>query len=201
MAAHGLPPWTRAVAAARVALSRGDLSGGYPMETRVKLMGHPVHPMLIVFPLGLLSTAVIFDILYLVTGNEELAFFSFWAIAAGVIGGLAAALFGLIDWLAIPTGTRAKAIGATHGIGNVVIVGLFAVSWFLRLDAPAFGSNLLPFVLGLIGVAIALFTAWLGAELVYRLRVAVDDDAHLDATSSLCRSGVVEVTSSPARRP
>lgn len=167
------------------------------METRFKLFGHPVHPMLVVFPLGLLSTAVIFDIGYLVTDNEELATFSFWAIAAGVVGGLAAALFGLIDWLGIPRDTRAKAIGLTHGLGNVVIVGLFAASWLLRLDDPAFAPNLLPFILGLAGAGLALFTAWLGGELVYRLRVAVDEDAQLNASSSLSRGGVAHIEPTP----
>ncbi len=171
------------------------------MESRFKLLGHPVHPMLIVFPLGLLSTAVVFDVLYLLTGNEDLAIFSFWAIAAGLVGGLAAAIFGLIDWLAIPNETRAKSVGLTHGIGNVVIVGLFAVSWLMRMDDPAFGPNLLPFLLALAGAALALFTAWLGGELVYRLRVAVDDDAQLDASSSLRRSGVVEVEGTRPTRP
>lgn len=164
------------------------------METRFKLLGHPVHPMLIVFPLGLLATAVIFDVLYLVTGSEDLAVFSFWAIAAGIIGGLVAALFGLIDWSAIPSDTRAKQVGLVHGGGNVVVVLLFAASWFTRLGDAAFAPNLLPFILGLVGAGLALFTAWLGGELVYRLRVAVDDDAHLDASSSLSRSGVAEVT-------
>lgn len=171
------------------------------METRFKLLGHPVHPMLIVFPLGLLSTAVLFDVLYLVTGNEDLATFSFWAIAAGIVGGLAAALFGLIDWLALPSDTRAKGVGLTHGIGNVVVVVLFAVSWLLRLDDPAFAPNLLPFVVGFAGAALATFTAWLGGELVYRLRVAVDDDAGLDASSSLRRSGVAEVEGTRPTRP
>jgi uncharacterized membrane protein len=155
------------------------------METRFKFLGHPVHPMLIVFPLGLLSTAVVFDALYLITDNRDFAVFSFWAIAAGVVGGLAAALFGLIDWLAIPSGTRAKQ----------------AVSWLMRLDGVAFGPNLLPFVLGLAGALLALVTAWLGGELVYRLRVAVDDDAHLDASNSLSRSGVAEVIDAPRHQP
>jgi uncharacterized membrane protein len=171
------------------------------METRFKFLGHPVHPMLIVFPLGLLSTAVVFDALYLITDNRDFAVFSFWAIAAGVIGGLAAALFGLIDWLAIPSGTRAKQVGLIHGGGNVVIVALFAVSWLMRLDGVAFGPNLLPFVLGLAGALLALVTAWLGGELVYRLRVAVDDDAHLDASNSLSRSGVAEVIDAPRHQP
>jgi uncharacterized membrane protein len=166
------------------------------METRFKLLGHPVHPMLIVFPLGLLSTAVIFDVLYLATGNDDLAIFSFWAIAAGLVGGLAAALFGLIDWLGIPDGTRAKRVGLIHGGGNVVIVALFAISWLMRLDDAAFQPNLLPFILGLLGAGLALFTAWLGGELVYRLRVAVDDDANLDASNSIGASGVAETVTS-----
>lgn len=161
------------------------------MESRSKLLGHPVHPMLIVFPLGLLSAAVIFDLGYLVTGNEDLAVFSFWAIAAGVVGGLVAAVFGAWDWLAVPSGTRAKRVGLAHGVGNVVVVALFAASWSLRLDDAAFLPDLLPLLLGVAGAALALLTAWLGGELVYRLRVGVDEDAHLDASNSL-REGVAD---------
>jgi uncharacterized membrane protein len=163
------------------------------METKLKLLGHPVHPMLIVFPLGLLSTAVLFDVLYVVTANEELATFSFWALLAGVIGGLGAALFGLWDWLGIPRGTRAKGVGLWHGGGNVVVVALFGLSWLLRLDDPTYLPNVFPMVLGLLGAVIALFTAWLGGELVYRLRVGVDDGANLDASNSLSADGVAEV--------
>jgi uncharacterized membrane protein len=162
------------------------------MESRFKLLGHPVHPMLIVFPLGLLSTAVVFDLVYLATGNEELAIVSFWAIAAGVVGGLAAAVFGLWDWLAIPQGTRAKAVGLWHGGGNLVVTVLFALSWFARREDPTYLPEMLPLVVGLAGAAISLVTAWLGGELVYRLRVGVDDGANLDATHSL-RGGVAEV--------
>ena len=163
------------------------------MESRIKFLGHPVHPMLIVYPLGLLSAAVIFDVLYLITGNADLATFSFWALVAGLVGGLAAAIFGLIDWLALPKGTRARRVGAVHGGGNVVVVALFGLSFLLRRDGAAYLPDVLPFVIALVGAAIALVTAWLGGELVYRLRVAVDDDAGLDASSSLAREGVVDV--------
>jgi uncharacterized membrane protein len=163
------------------------------MESRVKVLGHPIHPMLIVFPLGLLSTAVIFDVLYLVTGNDELATFSFWAITAGVVGGLLAAVFGLIDWLSLPRDTRARRVGLLHGGGNVVVVVLFAISWLLRREDPAYLPDVLPFVFGLLGAGLALFTAWLGGELVYRLRVAVDDGANLDAPSSLATDGLAKV--------
>lgn len=87
--------------------------------------------------------------------SGDLAVASFLMIAAGIIGGLVAALFGLIDWIAVPAGTRAKRVGAWHGGGNVVVV------------------------------ALALGTAWAGGELVERLGVGVDEGAHLDAPSSL----------------
>ena len=155
------------------------------MESRVKLLGHPIHPMLIVFPLGLLSTAVIFDVLYVVTGNRDLSIVSFWIMLAGVIGGLVAAVFGLIDWLNIPKDTRAKRIGLFHGGGNLVVVLLFVTSLVSRWSNRSSLPDVTPALFGLIGAGIALVTAWLGGELVYRLRVAVDDDAHLDAPSSL----------------
>jgi uncharacterized membrane protein len=160
------------------------------MESRAKFLGHPVHPMLIVYPVGLLSAAVIFDLLYLLTGNEQLATFSFWAIAAGLVGGLAAALFGLVDWLAIPRGTRAKRLGMFHGLGNLVVVGLFVLSFLTRTGDPTYLPDTTPLLLGLLGIALALVTAWLGGELVYRLRVGVDDGANLDASSSLGEASV-----------
>lgn len=163
------------------------------MESRTKLLGHPVHPMLIVYPLGLLSTAVVFDVLYLATSNVDFATFSFWALAGGLVGGLAAAVFGLIDWMAIPKGTRAKRVGAVHGGGNLVVVLLFALSFVMRLDGAAYLPDVLPFGLALMGGAIAMATAWLGGELVDRLGVAVDEDAGLNASSSLAREGAAEV--------
>ena len=159
----------------------------------MKLLGHPIHPMLIVFPLGLLATAVVFDILYVATANDDLATFSYYALIAGIIGGLLAAIFGLLDWTKIPKDTRARRIGAVHGVGNVIVTGLFALSLASRWGDPTYLPSVLPMVLGLIGALIALFTAWLGGELVYRLRVAVDEDANLNASNSISREGIAEV--------
>jgi len=155
------------------------------MESKVKLFGHPVHPMLTVFPLGLLATAVVFDVLYLSTANSFFPAVSFYMIAAGIIGGLLAAIFGLIDWLALPSNSRAKYLGGWHGIGNVVIVGLFAISWLLRRANPNFIPDGLALILSFVGVGLALITWWIGGELVYRLGVAVDPGANVNAPSSL----------------
>jgi uncharacterized membrane protein len=154
------------------------------MKSHAKVMGHSLHQMLIVFPLGLLATAVVFDVIHLATGNPRWADVSFWMIAAGLVGGLIAAPPGLIDWLAIPKGTRAKAVGLWHGGGNLVVIALFAVSWFLRRENPGAPSTA-ALALSFAGVGLALVTAWLGGELVARLGVGVDDGAHLNAPSSL----------------
>jgi uncharacterized membrane protein len=155
------------------------------MESRAKLAGHAIHPMLITLPLGLLGTAVVFDILRLIGNNTGFATASFYMIAAGIIGGLLAAVFGLIDWLAIPAGTRAKRVGLWHGVGNVVVVVLFALSWLLRRGQADYQPQGVAFWLGLVAVLLALATAWLGGELVERLGVGVDEGANLDAPSSL----------------
>jgi uncharacterized membrane protein len=100
------------------------------------------------------------------------------------VTGLLAAVFGLIDYLAIPGATRAKRIGRLHGIGNVVVVALFAASWWIRrgdVEHPA----ILAIVLSAIAAGIATITGWLGGELVDRLGVGVDEGANLNASSSL----------------
>ena len=154
------------------------------MESRAKLFGHPIHQMLIVFPLGLLATSIFFDVIALAADHPGLSQASYYMIAAGVVTALVAAVFGLIDYLAIPRNTRAKRIGTMHGGGNLIVVVLFAASWLLRRGHPA-DPGTLAVVLAAAGAALGCVTGWLGGELVDRLGVGVDDGANLDAPSSL----------------
>lgn len=154
------------------------------MESRAKLFGHAIHPVLIVFPLGLLATGVVFDAIYLIWGNPLMATVAHYMIVAGIIGGFFAAPPGWIDWFAIPSGTRAKSVGLIHGLGNNLVLLLFIASWWLRRDAPETPETLAS-VLSFAGAGLALLTGWLGGELVERLGVGVDDGAHLDAPNSL----------------
>ena len=154
------------------------------MEAKAKLLGHPIHQMLIVFPLGVLAMSLIFDLLARFAGMNGLHEAAFPMIAAGIISGLLAAVFGLIDYLAIPRGTRARRVGAMHAIGNVFVLALFAGSWVLRRDNPA-SPETLAILLSAAGALLSGLTGWLGGELVGRLSVGVDDGANLDAPSSL----------------
>ncbi len=154
------------------------------MESKAKFLGHPVHQMLVVFPLGLLATAVVFDLVFLVGEDPLMAAVAYWMIAAGLIGALLAAPFGLIDWMAIEPGTRAKKIGLLHGAGNGVVSLLFLGSWLLRESAGS-DPGALAYALSFAAAALALVTAWLGGELVSRLGVGVSDQAGLNAPNSL----------------
>ena len=154
------------------------------MESEIKLLGHPVHQIIVSFLMGLLATAAMLDAVYVVHGGHVWPLVAFYMIGTGVIGGLLAAVFGLIDYMAIPSGTRAKHIGGLHGLSSVTVVAFFAVSWLVRLRTPTAPDSLaLLFSFG--GAAVLGLAGWLGAELVNRMGVGIDDGAHLNAPSSL----------------
>ncbi len=154
------------------------------MESRAKLLGHPIHQMLIVFPLGILTMGVAADVVSFFTSDSLWPRMAYYLIIVGVGTGLLAAVFGAVDYFAIPRGTRAKSVGTAHGLGNVVVVALFAASWLLRRPSPE-SPAAAAYIFSFLGVGISLLTAWLGGELVDRLGVGVDDGAHLNAPSSL----------------
>lgn len=154
------------------------------MKSHAMVLGHPIHPMLITFPVGLLATGVLFEIVGLLGGGTTWMLVAFYLVAAGVIGGLLAGVFGFVDYLNVPANTRAKSIATMHGTGNVAMLVLFAIAWFLWMPTPRH-IGIAPAILTFVAVTIIAVTGWLGGELVDRLGVGVDPGANLDAPSSL----------------
>jgi len=156
------------------------------MESRAKVFGHAVHPMLVTVPLGMFVGAEVFDAVYYFGGREaRWADIAYWMTVVGLVGVVLAAVPGWIDWFAIPSGTRAKRIGLIHGLGNGLgVLVLYGASWWLRRPDPARPPDL-ALLLGLLGILTGGCTAWLGGELVERLGVAVDPGANPNAPSSL----------------
>jgi uncharacterized membrane protein len=146
--------------------------------------------MLVMFPLGLFVTAVIFDFADLVGGPALLGEVAYWNIVAGLIGGLLAGAAGAVDLLFIPSGTRAKRVGTAHALINTAVLLAFALSWLVRRDAASHAIGGWLFTLELFALMASGFGAWLGGELVDRLGVGVDRDADLDARPSL-RTGLI----------
>ncbi len=153
------------------------------MRTTVRLLGHPLHAMLVVIPLGLLPVSFLFDLIGLGAGPSWFAV-TFWMLFVGWVVALGAAVFGLIDWLGIESGTRAKRIGLWHGGLNVLMAGLFLVSWLVRLPAPSHPAAV-AIVFSAIGTGLLFVTGWLGGELVDRMGVGVYPDASPNAPSSI----------------
>jgi uncharacterized membrane protein len=141
--------------------------------------------MLVTFPLGLLITGTIFDLVHLISDNGTFGEVGFWSISAGIIGAVLAATTGLVDWTGIPAGTRAKRVGLLHGSLNTAVLLLFAVAWLMRVGNEQHSPGAAAFTVEVIAVAISGVAAWLGGELVDRLGIGVAPDANPDAPNSL----------------
>jgi uncharacterized membrane protein len=110
-----------------------------------------------------------------------------------LVTAVGAAPFGLIDWLAIRSGTRAKRVGLVHALGNLVLLGLFASARALRGDRRPTGAAKW---LAVSGLGVAGVTAWLGGELVNRHGIGVHDLIGEDVPSSLSRGAPSDLQAS-----
>lgn len=137
------------------------------------IAGHPLHPMLVPVPIGLLSAAAASDVAYAVTGDAFWARASRWLLGGGLLAGVMAAMLGIVDFTTI---RRARSsTGVTHAAGNATILALTGVSLLLRRGEP---RRVPPMAMALSGLAAALLTVtgWLGGELSYRDGIGVLPD-------------------------
>ena len=145
------------------------------MASKASIMGHPVHPMLIPFPLALWVFSFIADVLYLLRGDGVWMGLAKYTLAGGIIGGLLAAVPGLIDWLALKS-SEVASIANWHARLNVIALVIFAVSLYLRTryGAPMVGGSMtIPFLLSAVGVVLISLSGWLGGSLSYDHGVGV----------------------------
>ncbi len=155
------------------------------MRSHARLLGHPIHQMLVPIPLGMFFVGVALDIAQRFLGTNWIPTVSFWDLSIGVAAALIAAIFGVVDLIAIPDNTRAKRVGALHAIGNVIVVSCVAVALLIRYERALSPAPGLALALEVAALLLASVTGWLGGELVDRLGVGVEDNANLDAPSSL----------------
>lgn len=153
--------------------------GKRPITVAAGPYGHPVHPILVTVPIGAWIASLAFDVGSHVA--DEAAVFAkgaYWLIALGIVGALAAALFGLLDLLAIPKGTKAFATGVTHMVLNLLVVAAFAVSFVVRMDSIDDPDEVSGGLIALSAVALAVLGAsgWLGGKMAYRYGVRVVDE-------------------------
>lgn len=148
----------------------------------VHVKGHPIHPMLVAFPIGLYVTSLIFDCVNIAGGNFGWYAAAYYNLVFGILFTIPAALTGIADWLEIRD-PEAKQLGIYHMSANISATVLFFISWLIRtayapgptvMSGPLHGgAHAISFVVQFLGVSFLAVGGWLGGELVYRRRVGV----------------------------
>lgn len=141
------------------------------MSSPASIAKHPIHPMLVAFPVGLWVFALVCDIVHLAEGGPAWGTVALYSIGGGIVGALLAAIPGFIDYLSIDE-AEMKRIATTHlllGLGSVVIFALNLWSRF-RVDE----ASKIPFLLSVVGVIVVGFGGWLGGKMVYVKGMAVE---------------------------
>ncbi len=143
------------------------------MHSPASVKGHPLHPILVTFPIALWIFSLAADIIYfgrLASGPwRDIAFFT---MAGGIAGALLAALPGLVDLFSV-SDPKLRRIGIIHMVLNLIVVGIFCVDWALRFGRTTTPTGL--FILSIIGVVLMFIAGWLGGSLVHRYRMSVEE--------------------------
>jgi uncharacterized membrane protein len=144
------------------------------MNTRASFRNHPIHPMLVAFPIALWVFSLICDVIYHAGSHnpfwKQVAFYS---IAVGIVGALAAAVPGFIDYLSLHD-ARIRKIATTHMVLNLVVVAMFLFNLGLRYNASPAG-DIFGVVLSIIAISLMSLSGWLGGTMVYEHRIGVTE--------------------------
>lgn len=142
------------------------------VKSTASVAGHPIHPVLIPFPIAFLTGALLTDIAYLSTGDAFWARVSLWLIGVGLVTGILAGAVGAVDYFTIER-VRDHSAGNIHAIGNVIVVILAAINLFVRWGDAGAAIAWWGLILSLITAAALGITGWYGGELSYRHKVGV----------------------------
>jgi len=144
------------------------------MKSQAAIKGHPIHPMLIVYPFAFLTGAFGFSAAAAASNNRALRNVSDYLVPTGLVAGLLAAVPGIIDYFgSVPPQSSGRDRATKHALLNVTGLGLFATSWLVRRDRHR-DRHSVPLVLQGIGSAVMCVAGYLGGTLVYRNQIGVD---------------------------
>ncbi len=150
---------------------------GVNPKSTVKIGDHPIHPMLIPFPIALWVFSLVADVIYLWRGNPVWRdWIAFYTLLGGILGAAVAAVPGIVDWLSIKD-RAVKKVADWHARLNVIALLIFAASFYLRTTGGSrliSGSYTIPLVLSVIGIILITISGYLGGDLVYKYGVAVN---------------------------
>jgi uncharacterized membrane protein len=144
-------------------------------RSTASIAGHPIHPMVVGFPIAFFVAAFVCDLVFWRSGNAMWATGALWLIGFGLIMAAVAAVLGLTDFLG---DHRVRALNDAwwHAGANVVVVLVELYSWYARYTQGTDAVVPTGVILSLVAVLLLLFSGWKGGELVFRARVGVEDD-------------------------
>jgi len=152
---------------------------GSGITSTLAIFGHPIHPIIVIFPIGFLSAGALADVGYWLTGDDFWARAAIWLIGGGVLAAIASAITGMFDFIRIPRARKRQA-GWIHVALNVGALVLSIINWFLRLGDPA--DFVLPWglVISLVVGVLLMASGWFGGELMWRHKVGIvgSDETH-----------------------
>jgi nitrite reductase/ring-hydroxylating ferredoxin subunit/uncharacterized membrane protein len=169
------------------------------MKSKAHIKSHPLHPILIPFPIAFFTGTLVFHILGWAQESTDLLTVAYYCNLAGIIGAVLAAIPGIIDYInTVPPDSSAKKRGAQHGLANTTMLILFTIAFFVRRQDDPEQYTLL--ALEVVGAGLMFFAGWMGGTLVYRNQIGVDvryahsakwNEAHING-----KDGHVEVAAS-----
>jgi nitrite reductase/ring-hydroxylating ferredoxin subunit/uncharacterized membrane protein len=143
------------------------------MKSKAQIKGHPLHPILVAFPIAFFTGAFLFDLAGLILQRQGLHTTAMYLNGAGIAGGLAAAIPGIIDYIhTVPPASTAKERATKHALLNTINIVLFIAIFYIRRNGSA--SAYLITALEMAGIVILSIAGWMGGTLVYRNQIGVD---------------------------
>ncbi len=143
------------------------------MKSKASIKSHPLHPILVTFPIAFYIGTLLFDTLAVAYNDVEYSITGKYIHIAGIVGAVLAAVPGIIDFIfVVPPDSSAKKRGATHGLMNTTVLVIFAIALYLK-----YTQNIAPYIILLtevIGVALTGIAGWMGGTLVHRNQIGVD---------------------------
>jgi uncharacterized membrane protein len=145
------------------------------MQGKATIADHPIHAMLVGFPIGFFGAVLVSDIISIWGNHVFWPTVATYLIAFGVIGALVAAVFGFTDYFTAPMSAAVKRTATTHMILNLIVVALEIAAFFVRLGNP---TSVLGYVLTYVGIGTLLASGWYGGHLVYVGLVGTTERSH-----------------------
>ncbi|MEU2664766.1 MULTISPECIES: DUF2231 domain-containing protein [unclassified Micromonospora] len=137
------------------------------MQSRLRVQGHPIQPMLVTFPFGLFVSATVFDLTDVLGGPAFLGEVGYWTSVAALVAAALTAVAGMIDLWDVPV-DRTRRTAVTFNLVNVAMAALFLISCLVRADAPQRGASVVLLLTELVALGIGAVGVALGARLVRR---------------------------------